>query len=448
MKLRWSVLAAAACCVTFAVQGEDWPQWRGPNRDAKALGFKVPASWPRALKQQWKVSVGDGVANPSLVGDRLYVIALQNNREVIRCLNADDGKELWKDEYEAKPADGPASGFAGSRATPVVASGKVVTLGVSGTISCLEAATGKVVWRKEDPTGRKPRFYTSSSPLIVNGLAVVQCGGEGGGAIMAFDLNTGSEKWSWAGDGTAYASPVLQDIEGLKTVVAETANNIVGLNAQDGTLLWQVPFPLSGAPGGGGGRGGRTYNSSTPVIEGDVVLFSGGGRGTHAYRIEKQGEKCTAKEVWKNMEVAVMYNTPVVKDGLIFGLTATDALFCLDFKTGKLAWSHSLLQAGGGGPPAKGGSTPPGQGQPPRKGGGQGRGMRSQPGYGSIVDAGPVLLALTPRAQLLVYEPAGKAYKQIASYKVADSQTFSYPIIDDNRIYVKDQDSVILWTVE
>src|SRR5436190_11617366 len=106
MNARRSLLVAGILGVTLTVQAGDWPQWRGPNRDAKAVGFKVPATWPTALKQQWKVSVGDGVANPSLVGDRLYVIALKDESEVIRCLDAATGKELWKDEYPAKGAEG------------------------------------------------------------------------------------------------------------------------------------------------------------------------------------------------------------------------------------------------------------------------------------------------------------------------------------------------------
>src|SRR5215467_15383094 len=88
---------------------QDWPQWRGPNRDAKAAGFTAPKTWPKELTQKWKVSVGEGVATPSLVGDKLYVFSRQEGGEVIRCLDAATGKELWKDKYDSLGATGPAS---------------------------------------------------------------------------------------------------------------------------------------------------------------------------------------------------------------------------------------------------------------------------------------------------------------------------------------------------
>src|SRR5579859_5973786 len=93
-----SCLIIVGASVTRA---QDWPQWRGPNRDAKATGFTAPKTWPKELTQKWKISVGEGVATPALVGDKLYVFCRQGGDEVIRCLSAADGKELWQDKYAA-----------------------------------------------------------------------------------------------------------------------------------------------------------------------------------------------------------------------------------------------------------------------------------------------------------------------------------------------------------
>ena len=100
------------------VHAQDWPQWRGPNRDGKVTGFSAPAIWPKELTKKWNVTVGDGVATPALVGDKLFVFARQDGNEILRCLNASDGKELWSDSYAAAGSSGASRGFSGPRSSP------------------------------------------------------------------------------------------------------------------------------------------------------------------------------------------------------------------------------------------------------------------------------------------------------------------------------------------
>jgi outer membrane protein assembly factor BamB len=171
-----SVAALVGAWMFVAGQGavaQDWPQWRGPNRDGKAA-FDAPAEWPKELEQTWKVTVGDGVATPALVGNRLYVFTRQEGNEILRCLNSGDGTEIWADKYEAEGVRGAAGGFSGPRATPTVANGKVITFGSQGTLTCYDAASGKVLWRKTDYVGKAPRFATSSSPIVIGELCIVQ----------------------------------------------------------------------------------------------------------------------------------------------------------------------------------------------------------------------------------------------------------------------------------
>src|SRR4030095_9255226 len=105
--------------------------------------------------------------------------------------------ELWQDKYDALLITGPAAPFAGPRSSPTVAEGKVITLGVRGVLSCLDAATGKVLWRKNDFQDAAPRFFHSSSPIVTDGLCITPLGGAGNGGIVAYDLATGNEKWRW-----------------------------------------------------------------------------------------------------------------------------------------------------------------------------------------------------------------------------------------------------------
>jgi len=402
------IFGVVVMLIATRASAEDWPQWRGPNRDAKVTGFTAPKMWPKELTQKWKVTVGEGVATPALVGDKLYVFARQGANEVLRCLKADSGNDIWKEEYEAAPVKGPAARFPGPRSSPAVADGKVVTLGVQGSLICRDAASGKKVWQKDDFKGSLPMFFTSSSPIIVDGLCIVQLGGEGKGGIVAYDLASGDEKWKWTGDGTAYSSPVLFTVPSGKALVAETAKKIVVINIADAKLLWETPFPK--------GKG-RSYNASTPMVDGQTVIYSGsGGRGTKAVQVEKEGDMLVAKERWSNPDNGCQFNTPVVKNALVFGISEGDVLFCINAETGKTAWTN----------PIKG----------------------RQGGYGSIVDAGSVLFALTPSGQLLVFEPSDKEYKELASYKLASGDTYAYPVIAGNRIYIKDKEAVTLWTLD
>ena len=201
------VILISAICV-FA---QDWPQWRGPNRDGKVSRFTTPQTWPKELTPTWTTPVGLGDATPALVGEKLYVFTRQGDEEVTLCLNAGNGKELWKDKYAAQAVTGAPARHPGPRSSPAVADGKVVTIGVGGVLSCLNAATGKLVWRKDPFPKVVPRFFTSMSPIIVDGMVIAHLGGQGNGAIIAYDLATGDQKWQWAGEGPEYASPSSVD---------------------------------------------------------------------------------------------------------------------------------------------------------------------------------------------------------------------------------------------
>ena len=384
---------------------QDWPQWRGANRDGKAAGFTAPKTWPAELTKKWNIPVGQADATPALVGDKLYVFARQDTDEVTLCLEAATGKELWRDKYAAQAATGPAAQHPGPRSSPAVAEGKVVTLGVRGALSCLDAGTGKVLWRKDDISGW-PQFFTSMSPVVVAGECIAQLGGKDNGIIAAYDLATGAEKWKWTGEGPSYASPIIMEAGGMKLVIAQTDRSLLALNTADGKVEWQLPFA-------GKGMGG--YNTATPIVDGQTLIYCGSGRGAMAVKLEKDGDKIAAKELWKNADLSPQFNSPVLKNGLLFGLTQRGSFVCVNAQNGQTLWTDPTGNRGG---------------------------------FGSIVDAGPVLLALTPRSQLIVFEPNDKAYTEVASIKVANKQVYAYPVLAGNRLYVEDQDSLTLWSFE
>ena len=363
---------------------------------------------PAALTQKWKVPVGLGDATPALVGDKLYVFARQGADEVTLCLNAADGKVIWQDKNPAPDVPAPANTHAGPRSSPAVAEGKVVTMGVAGVVTCLDAATGAVVWRKDQFPGMVPRFFTSSSPMIADGMAIAQPGGQGTGGVVAFDLATGNVKWQWTAEAPQYSSPVMMTVEGTKIVVAMTEQSVVGIGETDGKLLWQIPFMPQG----------MAYNSATPIVDGTTVIFTGTGvgRGTRAVQIVKQGDAFTVKNLWTNDQIASQFNTPVLDNGFIYGMRSRGQLYCLNATTGQPAWV---------GTDAVG----------PR-------------GFGQIVDVGVALVLLPNTGQLIVFAANAGAYTELTRIKVADTETYAAPVIAGKRVFVKDQDSLILWTFD
>ena len=518
------LLVAFIVLSAASVIAADWPQWRGLHRDARVSDFKAPVTWPKDLTKKWSVDVGDGAATPALVGDRLYLFSREGDdamtrrggQEILRCLDAASGKEIWKQGYDVDPSTDPG-GFAGPRSSPVVAEGKVVTQGARGVLSCFDAATGQSLWRKDDFKSW-PQFFVSSSPIIIDGLCVAQLGGNNG-AVVAYELATGAEKWKVGDLPTAYASPVLMPVAGKKLIIAQVSDGIVGIDVANGNKVWEKFFE----------RGGSRYKAATPIVTGTDTLIYFDGAATGA-KLEPEGAKLVDKTLWTHMENRVEFNTPILRDGLLVGLTGPSGsgahqFFCLDTQSGTVTWSSpapriasaaapdgkgdksvfgdkggfgpkggfgekggfgdkgAFPQRGGGGdkggfgqrggddkgfgqrggdkgkfgdkggfgfkgPDGKGGFGKGDFGKGGFGRGGGGGGIRADAGYGSIVDASTHIITLTPNSELIFFQPQGKEFKQVASYKLGEPGTYAYPVVAGSRVYVKDKDSVTLWVLE
>ena len=383
---------------------ENWPQWRGANRDGKATGFKPPEKWPAQPTQKWKVAVGIGDSSPALVSDRLYVFGRQESDEMVQCLEADSGKQIWENRYPAgHVVTGPAARHPGTRSSPTVAGDKVFTLGVGGILSCLNARDGKLLWRKqsaEDYLGIPFKSDTSMSPLVTDTLCLVHVGIKTNGAVMAFDLASGAPKWKWDGDGPASSSPVVMGAQGTKQVVTLTARYVVGLNLANGKLLWKVPFEAAQG------------NNTTPVIGGQTVIYCGQGKGTFAINVSGSGGEFTTTPLWTNKTLAPRFTTPVMKDGLLYGYSGH--FYCEDAKTGATLWEDTVNRGNSG----------------------------------ALVDAGTVIVATTVNSELTVFRPSEKAYKELARFKVADTEIWAHPVVAENRVFVRDRENVALWVFE
>src|SRR5262245_750774 len=299
--LAFAFLAGAMCA-----SADDWPGWRGPHGDNHVTGFTAPATWPKSLAKKWSEKVGTGESSPILAGDKIYAFGRKDGDEIITCRDAATGKEIWTYKYEATPVKGPAASFPGARSTPVVGEGKVCTLGANGTVTCVDAATGKFAWKNETT---RPGFYTSTSPLIIDGLCIVF-----GNGLTAYKLTDGTTKWTWASATEApYGSPVLMTVDGMKTVVTPSKGALAGIALADGKELWKVSI----------GPGGKDYfhHYSTPLVDGSTVIYSvtgvkGAVGDVLAVKIEKKDGAFKATELWNNKKLSAnQYHTPLLKDG-------------------------------------------------------------------------------------------------------------------------------------
>lgn len=391
--------------ITFVSHSQDWPQWRGTNRDGKVTGFAYPLAWPEQLTPTWKVTVGLGDGTPALVKDRIYVYSKVGDNEVLQCIDAATGKQLWQSAgYPAPAVTGPASSHPGPRSSVAVAEGKAVAVGVGGDIACFDAATGKLLWRNEEFKGQVPQFYTGMSPVISSGLCYAHLGGPKTGTFIAFDLATGSVKWKVEGEAPPYGSPVIMTVDGTKQVVFQCQTKLVSLNLTDGKQLWELETPVGT---------GRVNNAASPVADGNKIYYTGLNNGVNAAEIKKTGNSFTVSKLWTNPEFTTVYNTPVVKDGFLYGISSQSRLFCINASTGQTAWTdETALQ-----------------------------------NFGSIVDAGQVLIALTSNSHFVVFRPDGQKFNKVAQMKLAETGIYAHPIVSGKRIFIKDVESLTLFTV-
>lgn len=401
------IAAFAGLAAAAAQSGStDWPQWRGANRDGAAGGFREPKAWPETLTPRWKVDVGLGYAAPITVGNRVYMFTRQEPNEVLRALDADTGKVVWETKYAAPFKPNPAATKrhgTGPKSTPAFANGKLYTFGMSGIVSAFDAKTGKQLWQKPAPPV-EPLYHTAMSPLVDRGLLILHVGGHGNGALTAFNVDTGDVKWSWTGDGPAYGSPIAADLAGTRQIITTTQENLVGVSAATGELLWRRPFPVR-----------ATRNAVTPVLHGQTIIVSGLGRSVTAFTVVRKNNEWTTEDKWDNAEVTMDMSTGVLIGDTLYGFSPRNSgqYFALDARTGKTLWLSDERQAENA----------------------------------AVVRAGSIVFALEEDGELVITRANPARLEILRRYDIADTETWAQPVVSGNRLLVKDVSSVAMFTL-
>lgn len=339
-----AVLASGMRC--FA---SDWPHFLGPTHNAVSTETKLLHEWPPGgPKVLWEFPKGVGYACPTIAGERLVLFHRVEEDEVADCLNARTGERLWTFRYpapyRARYGDRPST-----RASPLIAEGRVFTYGVAGMLHCLELASGKIVWKRDfaaDP-GLAPAFFgTGSTPLVLGSRLILNVGASDGTSVLALDTATGRELWKAKHEwGASYASPIPATLHGRECVLVfaggqsrPPTGGLLALDAATGEILNATPHRPELA---------ESISASSPVLadaqRGLVFISEAYGAGGVMIEIAPD---FSAKVAWRTDALGAYWMTPLVHDGALFGFDGLNqrlaALVGLDIATGKQLWRDEL----------------------------------------------------------------------------------------------------------
>lgn len=401
------LLAALLCSAVAAAAAvaDDWPQFLGPERNGVSREKGLALPWPKdGPPLVWEKQVGEGYSGPVVAGGRLVLFHRFGDEEVVDCLNAADGKPVWRFAYATDYQDELNKGN-GPRATPTVAGKHVVTLGPGGWLHCLELATGKKVWaRNVVKDYRVPGSYfgVGTSPLVEGALVLVNVGGKGAG-IVAFELISGKEVWKATNDGASYSSPVAGTVDGARHALFFTREGVVVLDPKDGAVRFRKRWRA---------RYDASVNAATPLLVGDLAFFSASYEtGALLLKLRKDG----ADEVWSGEDtMSNHYNTCVHYQGFLYGFhgrqEAGPDFRCVELKTGKDRWTERRY------------------------------------GCGSMALSQGHLFVLTEKGELVLAEATPDAYREKARVELlADAPCRAQIALAGGHLYARDQRKLGCW---
>ena len=291
--------------------GADWPQHLGPTRNGHSAETGILRKWPKGGPEVlWRYDVGSGWAGPVVFGEKLIQFHRVGDSETIACLNSVTGKEIWKASYRTRYTD-DFDFDDGPRSTPLVADGRVFTLGASGDLRAWDFATGKAIWdrnvNREYPV-EKGYFGVATSPILAGGKLLVNVGAKGAG-VVAFSPDAGKELWRSSDDGVSYSSPIVAKLAGVETAVFFTRAGLLAIDPEQGKVRFQYP------------RRPRILASvyaATPIVSGERIYLSAS-YGTGALVLDVAMGK--PEEVWSgDKSLSNHYNTPVLVKDYLYGI--------------------------------------------------------------------------------------------------------------------------------
>ena len=381
----------------------DWPQWRGPNRDGLSSETGLLAVWPASGPTVvWKITgLGEGYSSPSIALGRIYTQGQRGDRQYVLAFDVMTGKKLWETPTGVVFRHRQAGN--GPRGTPTIDNGRVYALAADGTLVCLEAATGKVIWSQnvvQKYGGSVILYGISESPLIEGDRLIVMPGGPDA-AIVSLNKFTGALQWKTGSEGAGYASVIVAEIGGVRQALALTGDALLSVKIDNGELLWRYTKVLT-----------RSIGMATPIFH-DGHVFVSTAFDTDCALL-KLGPRTMSEVYFKREMMSYFYfSTPVLVGDTLYSY-ANSILTAMDFKTGKVAWKNRSV------------------------------------GRGSMIYADKRLYVLGEDGVMGLVEPTPQAYREAARFEILTDQSPARtpPVISDGKLYLRVQDHLICYDIK
>ncbi len=386
----------------------DWPQWQGPDRTGLSKETGLLQQWPApGPPVAWSISgLGAGYGSLAVKGDRIFVQALQaaERASTVSSLNRADGKVVWRKSIGRSGYNdrGP-----GPRGTPTLDGDRLYALTENGDLACLAAADGTVKWQRNilaDFSGRQIPWLISESPLVDGNNVIVTPGGPKAG-IVALDKMTGKTVWTsqQLSDEAGYASPIAADVQGVRVIMTLTSRAGVGVRASDGKLMWRHTQVAN-----------DTANIATPVFHDNKVFYTSGyGVGAALLGLTAQAGDVKAQQIYFTRDMQNHHGGVVLVNGYLYGFN-NSILTCLEFATGKMMWRDRSV------------------------------------GKGTLMYADGNLYIQSEDHVVGLAEASPAGYKEKGRFRIQDQgfPSWAHPVVSGGMLYIRDQGTLAAYNIK
>jgi outer membrane protein assembly factor BamB len=388
--------APAAKTPPPALETDDWPGFRGPNRDGRRTGVRIATDWKEhPPREVWRHRIGPGWSSFAVVGDRIYTQEQRGKEEAVVCFDADTGEEIWSHTDEARFSE--ALGGVGPRATPTFHDGKIYALGATGFLNCLDAATGKVEWSHDiaaDADAKVPMWGFASSPLVAEGIVIVFAGGADDKSVLGYNAKSGKLAWTAGYGEFSYSSPQPARLDLSDQVLIATESGLTSIVPSDGHVLWRHDWPLK--------EGICRIVQPAIIDDTNVLIGTGFGFGTRRLSVGWAGDGWSTTETWTTDAIKPYYNDMVVHRGHLYGFDG-DFFTCVDLKDGQGKWRAR--------------------------------------GYGNgqvlLLADQDLLLVLSEKGAVALVEANPEKHQRLARFQALDGKTWNHPVVAHGKLFVR-----------